>query len=79
MTDATALMISCLSENTRKKLLNSYFHCETGIGYYLLRIPLGGCDFSLRNYTYCDSDEADPRLTKFKLSEMDLKYKVRLK
>lgn len=76
LTDASALMISCLSKSAKKKLLNSYFHCDKGIGYYLIRTPLGGSDYSVKKYTYCDSDKPDPKLTKFALTEMDLKYKV---
>lgn len=77
MTDASAWLLSCLSEGAKKNLLNSYFNCETGIGYELLRIPLGASDYSLSMYTYNDSPEPDPELKAFALNEMDTEYKVK--
>lgn len=76
LTDSSAWVASCLSEGAKKNFLNSYFHCEKGIGYDVLRIPLGGSDYSLNLYTYNDSPEPDPELKAFALNEMDTKYKV---
>lgn len=75
MTDAAALMISCLSEGAKKNLMNSYFDCEKGIAYNLIRTPIAGSDYSLRFYTYDDTLKPDPNLRQFALNEMD-KYKV---
>ena len=36
---------------------------------------IGGCDFSVRGYTYCDSP-GDVQLDTFELQEEDLQYKI---
>lgn len=77
MTDSAALMISCLSDSARKNLMDSYFDCDKGTGYDLLRVPLGASDYSESLYTYDDTSEPDMNLEHFGLNEMDKKYKVR--
>uniref|UniRef100_A0A674JQU5 Glucosylceramidase n=1 Tax=Terrapene triunguis TaxID=2587831 RepID=A0A674JQU5_9SAUR len=49
--------------------------CPTGIEYNLVRIPMASCDFSVRLYTYDDS-EGDFELRNFSLTEEDTKLKI---
>lgn len=73
MTDAAALNIRSLSNETQQILLQSYFG-STGIGYTFARIPIAGTDFSTRPYTY-DDVPGDITLSQFKLVEED-DYKI---
>jgi hypothetical protein len=41
------------------------------------RVPIGGADFSIRPYTYCDQE--DESLESFALQLEDLNYKVSIK
>jgi glucosylceramidase len=56
--------------------LFSQYYGPQGIGYTFVRTPMGGSDFSVRFYTY-DDGSSDVTLSRFKLAEEDLKYKVR--
>ena len=76
MTDSAALMISCLSRGAKQNLMSSYFDCETGIGYNIIRVPFGASDFSEKPYTYDDIGLPDPELKLFALNKMDAEYKV---
>ncbi|KYN01328.1 Glucosylceramidase [Cyphomyrmex costatus] len=69
MTDAAALNIKNLSNETQQMLFESYFG-STGIGYTFTRIPIAGTDFSTRPYTYDDVSN-DLTLSHFKLVEED--------
>jgi glucosylceramidase len=56
-------------------LISQYYGPE-GIGYTIVRVPIGGTDFSTRNYTY-DDGAVDITLSRFKLADEDYKFKVR--
>lgn len=73
MTDAAALNIRTLSNETQRQLLESYFG-STGIGYTFSRIPIAGTDFSTRPYTYDDVPN-DFTLSNFSLVGED-DYKI---
>jgi glucosylceramidase len=51
-----------------------YFGDE-GIGYTIIKIPMGGTDYSTHYYTY-DDVANDTSLSHFNLTEEDLVYKV---
>ena len=55
-------------------LVRSYYD-PRGLDYNVGRINMGGCDFSVRGYTYLDT-EGDILLETFSLQEEDLVYKV---
>ncbi|XP_021925903.1 glucosylceramidase-like isoform X2 [Zootermopsis nevadensis] len=74
ITDSVGINIGSLEKDVRESLLNQYYGPE-GIGYTLVRVPLGGTDFSTRFYTY-DDGTADPTLSRFKLADEDYKYKL---
>lgn len=73
-TDSTGINIGSLDNQTQDNLLNSYFSSE-GIEYNLGRVPIGGTDFSTREYSY-DDGPPDPKLKNFKLQFEDFQYKV---
>lgn len=71
MTDASAYLIRHrLNEGARNALLSELFEPKTGIGFSVVRIPVGASDFSLSHYTYDDMPvgERDPLLHRFSLS-----------
>lgn len=73
-TDSVGYNLMKLSESLRKRLIEDYFSSD-GIEYTIGRVPIGGCDFSTRPYTY-DDEIDDYSLQKFSLQMEDYKYKV---
>ncbi|XP_037952534.1 lysosomal acid glucosylceramidase-like [Teleopsis dalmanni] len=47
------------------------FYAERGIGFNLMRIPLGGCDFDLSPWAYNEYPENDAELTNFTIDARD--------
>jgi len=76
ITDAAGANIYSLSTETTQKILNSYFSPTFGIEYNILRIPLAGTDFSLREYSYADNSTDDFELKNFSLQDEDIKWKI---
>jgi hypothetical protein len=75
---ASECYLLLLSYNLYYQTLCSSYYGPKGIGYTVGRVPMGGCDFSPRPYTYADSPSpGDLNLTQFRLQEEDYKYKVR--
>ncbi|CAH0546229.1 unnamed protein product [Brassicogethes aeneus] len=75
-TDSSGINIKSLPEGAQKNLLNSYFG-SSGVQYSLGRVPMGGTDFSIRQYTYDDHD-GDLELKYFSLQNEDHVYKIPL-
>ena len=73
-TDAAGINIAKLPEAAQEKLISSYYGAD-GIGYTVARVPMGGCDFSTRPYTYADV-AGDTALTNFSLTREDAEYKL---
>jgi len=73
-TDAAGLNINKLSAEAQSNLIASYFSPE-GAEYNIGRINMGGCDFSDRPYTYCDTVN-DTELVTFNLTHDDNVYKI---
>lgn len=71
LTEASAYALSKIDENEQKKVLESYYSKEKGIGYNFARVHINSCDFSLGNYTYVE--EGDTTLETFTL-DRDEKY-----
>ncbi len=55
LTGSSAYLIENMSSSARQVLLKKLF-TEEGIGIKYLRICIGASDFSLGNYTYCDTE-----------------------
>lgn len=54
----------------RKELLKATFDAKEGMGYSYIRISIGCSDFSLSEYTYCDT----PGIENFAIQEEEKKY-----
>ncbi|XP_066156502.1 lysosomal acid glucosylceramidase-like [Euwallacea fornicatus] len=72
-TDSTGIAIGRLSEGAQENFIQSYFG-ENGVQYSIGRVPVGGTDYSIRGYTYCD--EEDETLDSFALQPEDISYKI---
>ncbi|XP_061382252.1 lysosomal acid glucosylceramidase-like [Danaus plexippus] len=75
VTDAASMNWKSVSDNLQDKLINSYFS-EDGLQYNMLRVPIGGSDFSTHAYAYNDLPENDAFLTNFTLAPEDIMYKI---
>ncbi|XP_065572824.1 lysosomal acid glucosylceramidase-like [Artemia franciscana] len=73
-TDAATLNIATLSDGAQENLLRSYFGPGSA-EYNLIRINMGGCDFSTRTYSY-DDVPGDVSLSHFELAPEDIDYKI---
>lgn len=74
-TDAAGINIVNLNANLSKSIVRDYYG-RTGLRYNMLRVPMGGSDFSTHAYTYDDTKAEDLRLEHFKLTYEDYKFKV---
>lgn len=84
LTDSSANTILSLTTNGTKKLLDDYFS-NNGLMFNMVRITIGGSDFSSRFYTNDDLDfnnndngtkREDLNMEKFRLREEDILYKI---
>ncbi|XP_058840027.1 lysosomal acid glucosylceramidase-like [Topomyia yanbarensis] len=64
-TGAVSYNLGKLKPALRKSLYRSYYSKTVGIGYNLMRIPIGGCDFDLKPWAYNELPVDDPMLTNF--------------
>lgn len=78
LSDSTINNILSLTTNGTRHLLDDYFGWD-GLRFNMIRITIGGSDFSSRFYTNDDSPTGDDlELKKFKLMEEDVLYKIPL-
>ncbi|GBP43697.1 Glucosylceramidase [Eumeta japonica] len=75
VTDAAGINWKSLSETAQDNLIQSYCS-DSGLKYNILRVPIGGCDFSTRAYTLNDLPEDDKDLSNFTLAPEDINYKL---
>ena len=70
LTDASVMAINKLSPAVRMKVLHTLFDPHSGMNINLLRVPIGGSDFSTDFYSYLDlpKGEEDPDLLAFDAS-----------
>ncbi|KAL3094317.1 hypothetical protein niasHS_004073 [Heterodera schachtii] len=74
-TDSATFNMDALSGPTRATLLKAYFDRNIGIRYSVGRVPMGATDFSVRQYSYCDTP-GDLNLSTFALAKEDLEWKL---
>lgn len=73
ITGAVSYIINKLSTNLRECIYKSYYTKDIGLGYTMMRIPIGGCDFDLEPWVYNELPENDLKLSNFtKLHPIDL-------
>ena len=70
ITGSTAFNLLKMTSEDRKVLLNKIFSPTAGYGCNYVRIPIGCSDFSLREYTCCDT----PGIENFALTDEETKY-----
>ncbi|CAH2051960.1 unnamed protein product, partial [Iphiclides podalirius] len=75
VTDAAAINWKSMPEELQQHLINSYFSVK-GLEYNMLRVPIGGCDFSTHPYAYNELPENDYKLSNYSLTTEDNKYKI---
>lgn len=77
LTDTAATLIKKLPSYLRESLIEDYFG-SNGTSYNLLRLPIGGTDFSTRAYSLADAPNGteDFELHHFALAREDLKFKI---
>jgi len=73
-TDAAGINIAHLTSEAQESLIRAYYS-EQGSEYGLGRVNIGGCDFSDRPYTYCDT-EGDVELATWALERDDTELKI---
>ncbi|XP_059049040.1 lysosomal acid glucosylceramidase-like [Achroia grisella] len=76
VTDSAAINWSNFTDiRLKEDIIKSYFS-STGIEYNMVRVPIGGSDFSTRPYAYNEVPEYDVNLTNFNLTREDYDYKI---
>ncbi|MDA9819317.1 glycosyl hydrolase [Salibacteraceae bacterium] len=71
ITDASAEVLSALSDDKQEELLNAYFG-DNGLSYSIIRTSIHSCDFSSGSFTYVS--DADKDLKTFDI-EHDRKFR----
>ncbi|CAH2051818.1 unnamed protein product, partial [Iphiclides podalirius] len=75
VTDAAAINWKSMPEELQQYLIDSYFSVK-GLEYNMLRVPIGGSDFSTHPYAYNELPENDYKLSNYTLTTEDYKYKI---
>lgn len=75
VTDSAGLNWKNLSEPLQQLLIQSYFS-EEGLQYNMIRVPIGGTDFSTHPYAYNDYPKNDNQLSNYTLTDEDYHYKI---
>lgn len=74
-TDAAVLNMDSLPDGLKDVIVDNYYG-DKGLQYSIARVPIGGSDFSTHAYSYDDTEDQDLLMTKWKLTDEDLKYKI---
>ncbi|XP_019534823.3 lysosomal acid glucosylceramidase [Aedes albopictus] len=75
-TGAVSYNLGLLKPELRKSMYRSYYSKKVGIGYNMMRIPIGGCDFDLKPWAYNESPMDDKALGNF--TELDIRDVVKI-
>ncbi|PZC83610.1 hypothetical protein B5X24_HaOG207593 [Helicoverpa armigera] len=76
VTDAAGINWQNLTDPRLKRHLIQSYCSDQGLQYNMLRVPIGGSDFSTRGYAYNDLPEHDVNLANFTLEHEDYEYKI---
>lgn len=72
-TGSVSYLLNLMSRSLRHALYKNYYAQDEGIGYSMMRIPIGGCDFDLNPWAYNEQPANDVKLTNFtRLDSRDL-------
>jgi len=72
MTGSSCYNLLKMTAEDRAKLLKETFDPKDGMGYSYIRVSIGASDFSLSEYTYCDT----PGIGNFALQSEDKNYVI---
>lgn len=73
-TGSVSGLIDAMPDALQKTVFRDYYSIDDGIGYSMMRIPIGGCDFDLRPWAYNEFPLNDVDLSNFtQLDERDLR------
>ncbi|XP_046964225.1 lysosomal acid glucosylceramidase-like [Vanessa cardui] len=75
VTDSAGINWKALPATLQDYLIRSYFS-ENGLEYNMLRVPIGGSDFSTHPYAYNELPVNDTQLTNYTLAPEDNLYKI---
>ncbi|KAL0867557.1 hypothetical protein ABMA27_008327 [Loxostege sticticalis] len=75
VTDAAAINWFSLDDTLKQYLIDAYFG-KQGLEYNMIRVPIGGSDFSTHAYAYNEFPEHDVKLSNYTLAPEDHKYKL---
>ncbi|XP_068623859.1 lysosomal acid glucosylceramidase-like [Battus philenor] len=75
ITDATGINLKSLPAKMQQYMIDSYFSSR-GIEYNMMRVPIGGSDFSTHRYYYNELPIDDTELTNYTLTREDYQYKI---
>ncbi|CAG4933580.1 unnamed protein product [Colias eurytheme] len=75
VTDAAGINWESLDPALRYGMIKSYFS-EEGLEYNMVRVPIGGSDFSTHPYAYNELPEDDINLTNYTLAPEDFQLKI---
>ncbi|XP_062540118.1 lysosomal acid glucosylceramidase [Armigeres subalbatus] len=75
-TGAVSYNLGLLKPELRDSMYRSYYSKKVGIGYSLMRIPIGGSDFDLKPWAYNESPMDDKLLLNFTV--LDKRDQVRI-
>lgn len=64
-TGTVSLLFDLMPISLRHSLYRSYYAQDEGMGYTMMRIPIGGCDFDLEPWAYNENPAGDIRLDNF--------------
>ena len=59
ITGSTGYNLQKMTPEERTKILRECFDPENGLGFSLVRVSIGGSDFTLDEYTWCDQEGID--------------------
>lgn len=72
-TGTVSYLLSVMPTSLRHAFYRNYYNQDEGIGYTMMRIPIGGCDFDFEPWAYNESPMNDIKLQNFtRLDKRDL-------
>lgn len=79
ITGAVVLNLESVPQELESYILESFYSDRLGIGYSMLRMPIGGSDFDLSPWAYNENPVNDVSLSNFtQLDERDLRIIKRI-
>lgn len=73
-TGAVSELLNAMPKALQETLYRDYYSSDEGIGYTMMRMPIGGCDFDLQPWAYNEFPLNDAALSNFtKLDDRDLR------